>query len=64
MTVLQAITEAGGPTDFAKKDKMYVLRTENGKQFRLNFDYKKVIEGQNPEQNVWVRAGDYLYIPQ
>src|SRR5215831_1603540 len=33
MTVLQAITEAGGPTDFAKRRKMYVRRQENGQTF-------------------------------
>jgi polysaccharide biosynthesis/export protein len=64
MTVLQAITEAGGPTDFAKKKKMYILRSENGKQFQLKFDYDAVSQGKNPEQNVWVKAGDYIYIPQ
>jgi polysaccharide export outer membrane protein len=64
MTVLQAITEAGGPTDFAKRKKIYILRTENGKQFRLDFNYDEVIQGKNPEQNVWVRSGDYIYIPQ
>ncbi len=64
MTVLQAITEAGGPTEFAKRKKMYVLRTENGKQFRLDFNYDEVIQGRSPEQNVWVISGDYIYIPQ
>lgn len=64
MTVLQAITESGGPSEFAKRKKMYVLHTENGKQFKFDFNYDEVIQGKNPEQNRWLSAGDYIYIPQ
>jgi polysaccharide export outer membrane protein len=63
MTVLQAITEAGGPTDFAKPKKIYILHTENGKQFKFDFNYDEVKIGKNPEQNRWLTAGDYIFIP-
>ena len=45
LTVLQAITEAGGLTDYAKRKKIYILRNDNGKQVRLPFDYDAVIRG-------------------
>ena len=35
----EALSEAGGVTDYAKRRKIYVLRTEGGKQSRLPFDY-------------------------
>ncbi len=63
MTVLQAITEAGGPTDYAKRTKIYVLRSENGKQIRLPFDYKAVIRGEHQEQNIPLQPGDSVIIP-
>ena len=34
MTVLQALNEAGGVNDYAKKKKIYVLRNENGRQVK------------------------------
>jgi len=60
MTVLQAITEAGGPTDFAKRKKMYVRRQENGQTFTFQFDYDAVLSGQKVEQNIWLKPGDYV----
>jgi len=63
MTVLQAINEAGGFSEFAKKKKIYVLRTVNGKQTKLPFDYQAVIKGKNLEQNVALMADDTIIVP-
>ena len=63
MTVLQAISEAGGLNDYAKRKKIYVLRTEGGRQFRLPFDYQSVIRGERTEENVEVRPGDMIVVP-
>src|SRR5215467_12623601 len=62
-TVLDAIAMAGGFKDFAKQKSIYVLRTgPDGKQNRIPFNYKDVIKGTNPEQNVKLLAGDTLVI--
>jgi polysaccharide export outer membrane protein len=63
MTVLQVLTEAGGITDYAKRKKIYVLRTENGRQYRLPFNYEEVIRGEKIEQNIWVMADDTVVVP-
>jgi polysaccharide export outer membrane protein len=63
MTVLQAITESGGLNDYAKGKRIYVLRTEKGKQIRLPFDYYAAIRGEHPEQNVLLQPGDSVIIP-
>lgn len=63
MTVLQAIAAAGGPTTFANAKKTYVLRTENGKQTKIPFNYKEAIKGNVPEQNIVLRPGDTIVIP-
>jgi polysaccharide export outer membrane protein len=63
MTVMQALSEAGGLTDYAKRKKIYVLRTDNGKEFRLPFDYDAVLRGERMELNIPLMANDTLVIP-
>ena len=63
LTILQAIAEAGGLTDFAHKKSIYVLRTEGTRQINLPFDYSAVIRGQKPEQNVVLQSGDTIVVP-
>lgn len=62
-TVLQLIAQAGGFTPFAKKDGIVLLRFENGKQERLKFKYKEVVQGKKTEQNVALRPGDTVVVP-
>jgi polysaccharide export outer membrane protein len=63
MTVLQAISAAGGITPYAKAKNIYVLRNENGAQTRLPFNYKSVLAGRNPEQNIVLKLGDTIVVP-
>jgi polysaccharide biosynthesis/export protein len=62
--VLDAVIEAGGPTEFAKQKRMWVLRTEKGSQFRIEFNYKDLLAGLHPETNIWIRPGDHIYAEQ
>jgi len=63
-TVLEAIAAAGGFLDFAKVSKIYIIRRQDGGPSQtLHFDYKKVIKGKNPEQNVGLRNGDTIVVP-
>ena len=63
-TVLDSIAMAGGFKDFAKQKSIYVLRqSADGKQERLSFNYKEVIKGKNPEQNIRLQAGDTVVVP-
>lgn len=62
-TVLQLLALAGGPTDFAKKSKMAVMRTENGQTLRFKFNYKDVLDGKNLEQNMLLKPGDTVIVP-
>jgi polysaccharide biosynthesis/export protein len=63
MTVLEALSSAGGFTQFAREKSIYVLRTENGKQVKYPFNYKAVVGGKNPEQNIVLKAGDTIVVP-
>ena len=63
-TVLDAIAMAGGFKDFAKQKQIYVLRANaDGTEKRLAFNYKEVIKGQNPEQNVRLLPRDTVVVP-
>lgn len=62
MTMLQALSQAGF-TQFANVKGIYLLRMENGKQQKLPFNYKDVIKGNHPEQNIVLRPGDTVVVP-
>jgi polysaccharide export outer membrane protein len=64
MTILQALSEAGGLGEYAKRSRIYVLRRENGKDVRLRFDYDAVLRGERVEMNIVLIPGDTLVIPQ
>jgi polysaccharide biosynthesis/export protein len=61
-TVLQLIALAGGLKEYADRGSIVVLRTENGRQTRLPFDYDKVIAGKALYQNVELRPGDTVVV--
>jgi polysaccharide export outer membrane protein len=63
MTVLEALSSAGGLTAFAKQTKIHVLRVEDGKQLTLPFNYKEAVRGQHSEQNIVLRPGDTIVVP-
>jgi|SRR5579863_6684363 len=63
MTVLQALSSAGGLSQYAKTNGIYVLRTENGHQTTLPFNYKEVVRGKHPEQNILLQPGDTIVVP-
>ena len=63
MTILDAIAMAGGFKDFAKTKKIYVLRTVNGTEQRLPFNYKEVIKGKNSQQNIELQPRDTIVVP-
>jgi polysaccharide export outer membrane protein len=62
MTILQALAAAGF-TQFANLKGIYVLRMENGTQQKLPFNYREVVKGRHPEQNILLKAGDTVVVP-
>jgi polysaccharide biosynthesis/export protein len=63
-TVLDAIAIAGGFRDFAKQKSIYILRQNaDGSQIRLPFNYKEVVKGQNPAQNIKLQPRDTIVVP-
>ncbi len=64
MTVLQALSSAGGFTNFANPKKIYILRNEDGKQVKYPFNYKDVMKGRNLDQNIELKPNDEIIVPQ
>ena len=63
MTLLQALSSAGGLTQYAHAQRIYVLREDDKSQRRLAFNYKEFLKGKNPEQNVALKLGDTIVVP-
>ena len=63
MSVLQALSSAGGFTQFAKVKNIFVRRVEDGRESKYPFNYKDVINGKRPEQDILLKAGDTIVVP-
>jgi polysaccharide export outer membrane protein len=65
MTVLNLITLAGGLTEYAKKDKISIIRVVNGKQtlFKFNYDDVQDQKVKALAQNIELKAGDVVIVP-
>jgi len=63
MTAVQALSIAGGLTPFAKRKKIYVMRIENGENKMYLINYKEVVTGRMPQQNIQLKPGDTIVVP-
>jgi polysaccharide export outer membrane protein len=63
MSVMQLIAMAGGLKDYAKRDRIVVMRLEGGREVRHRFDYEKVLEGKDGAENLDMRPGDTVVVP-
>jgi polysaccharide export outer membrane protein len=62
-TVIQALALAGGFTEFAKTDRILIIRDDPGMRVPLTVNFKK-LEGDNDlGQNVLLRPGDTIVVP-
>ena len=62
MNVLQAIAQAGGFLEDAKKGDIVIVRIENGAEKRFKFDYNEVVRGKNTQQNIKLLSGDTILV--
>jgi polysaccharide export outer membrane protein len=63
-TILDALALAGGFQEFAKQKSIYILRSNPaGGQTRIAFNYKDVIKGNHPEQNIRLQSHDTVVVP-
>ena len=62
--VMQALSLAGGATEFAGVDSIRILRrTADGGQRTFDFAYSDVARGRHLEQNIVLKSGDTVVVP-
>ena len=62
MTAMQALSTVGF-TQFANTKGIYILRTENGQEKKILFNYKRAIKGDAAWLNVLLQPGDMIVVP-
>lgn len=62
-TLLQAITLAGGFTEFADIKKIVLLRRENGQERRFRINYNDIVSGKSSSKNILLKRGDTILVP-
>lgn len=64
MTLAELVAQAGGLQDWAKRDKIIVVRNEGGKQVRIPINYKDILKGKNLDlYNIELKPGDIVIVP-
>jgi len=63
MTPLEAISQAGGVSDFADTNDIFIIRRVDGKQKNLPYNYDKALKGEEPDVDFQLEAGDIVFIP-
>jgi polysaccharide export outer membrane protein len=60
-SILQIIPMVGGFTEWANPKKILVIRREGGKEKRLRVNYKRIVDGDDP--NFVMKSGDTVIVP-
>ena len=61
--LLQALSLAGGFTSFADRSKIVVMRSNGTGETRMEFNYKKILSGDRPSDNIYLKPGDTVIVP-
>ncbi len=63
MTLFQAISLAGGLTEWADSENITIIRVVNGKQESFRYSLENGIAGRVPERNIYIQPDDTIYVP-
>jgi polysaccharide export outer membrane protein len=63
MTVLQALSAAGGFAEWADTKNIMIVRNEKGKEVQLLFNYKEFVAGKHLKENILLRPNDTIVVP-
>lgn len=63
ITLLQLIPMAGGFTEWANQRKILLVRKEGGQEKRFTINYKKIITGKDLSNNLMLKPGDTIIVP-
>ncbi len=63
ITFLQAISMAGGFSEWANQTGILIKRREHNAEKTIKINYNKIISGEQPELNIIMKSGDTLIVP-
>lgn len=63
MTVLQALSTAGGFAEWADTKNILIVRRQGGTETQLHFNYKDFIGGKDVAQNIVLKPNDTIVVP-
>jgi polysaccharide export outer membrane protein len=63
LTVLQALSLAGGLTSFADHDSIIIIRGYGEDARKIPFDYSRARKGKSLEKNILLERGDVILVP-
>jgi polysaccharide export outer membrane protein len=63
MTVLQALSTAGGFAEWADTKNIMIVRRQGGKDIQLRFNHNTFISGKNLQQNILLKPNDTIVVP-
>lgn len=65
LTVADAMALAGGPSKFAKRNEITLLRRnpKSGEIRKIPLDYDAIASGKRQDMNIYVLSGDTIWVP-
>ncbi|MEK7703072.1 MAG: polysaccharide biosynthesis/export family protein [Nitrospirota bacterium] len=62
-TVLQILSLAGGFKEYANTKKILLLRRHDSVETRILINYKNLVSGEGPDENLMLQSGDTIIVP-
>jgi len=63
MRIMQAVSMAGGFSEWAKKSDVILVRKIEGKEHRFKVDFNAILDGKDLKQNVLLKENDTIIVP-
>lgn len=60
--LLQVLAMAEGLSEYAKKSDIAIIRREENKEKVIKVDYRKIISGEKPDDNIYVKPDDTIIV--
>jgi len=63
ITVMQALSMAGGLTPYASEERIIIIRQSDGKETSIQFPYDDVTRGKSLDKDIVLNPGDVIVVP-
>ncbi|MGH2396344.1 MAG: SLBB domain-containing protein [bacterium] len=64
MKLVEAVAQAGGPTQRGAMNQVVVVRLEGGQPKRIVANLEQALSGQDASQNLVLQTGDIVFVPE